>query len=419
MLGSLLASGVSVQASEAPSFPPLVQSQIGVLATLLTVLAVIFWAQQNPAIGRIFKVVPALVFCYFVPTLLSALNVIPSNSELYKSVKEFVLPASLLLLTLALDIKGIIRLGPKAGIMLLTGTFGVIIGAPIALFIWQGLVPDDAWKPLAYLAGSWIGGGANAVALQKSFEVSDAAVAPIIVVDVAVSNVWMSALLYLAARHAKVDAWLRADASAITQLERKMADFQAQVARTPSIGDFLIVLALGFFFAWVAHLGGMRLVSIRPFSEMQDYIGAFAWKVIIVTAFGMLLSQTRARDLEGVGASKIGGVMIYLLVACIGAGADFNKLSEALYYLVVGATWMLIHIGILLIVARLIRAPFFFVAVGSKANIGGAASAPVVASAFNPVLAPVGALLAIAGYVMGTVGGLICVWLCRFVLGAL
>lgn len=414
-----MAEGPTSQPVE--SIPALIQSEAGVLAVLLVVLAAIFWTSQQRGIGAIYKVIPALVFCYFVPTALSTFHVIPVECALYKWVKGFVLPASLLLLTLSLDVRGIVRLGPKAGIMLLAGTAGVVIGGPLSLWLWQSKLPDDAWRLIAYLAGSWIGGGANAVALQKIFGASNAAISPIIVVDVAVANVWMGVLLFLAGRHASVDRWFGGDTSAITVLERKMEAFQARVSRVPSLADLLVILAVGFASAWIAHIGGQRLMEIPFFADLEarGFLNAFGWKIVIVTTIGMVLSFTRVRNLEGAGASRMGSVMIYLLVACIGAGADFNRLlkPEARYFLAMGATWMLFHIVILLAVGKLIRAPFFFVAVGSQANIGGAASAPIVAGAFNPVLAPVGVLLAIAGYVLGTYAGLVCINICRLVVG--
>jgi len=396
---------------------PYVVHPVGHLAVLLGVLALIFLISSDEKLGKIFKVIPALVFCYFVPTALSAANVIPLKSDLYDFVVAFVLPASLFLLTLNLDLQGIIRLGPKAGVMLLAGTAGVVIGAPLAVFLCQGILPEDGYKPLAYLAGSWIGGGANAVALQKSFDVTGAQIAPIIVVDVAVANVWMAGLLYFASKPQVIDRWLKGDTTAIKNLEKRMEDYHASVARQATVTDFLSILALGFGAAWAAHEFSQWLITVPWFADKKDYVGAFAWKVITVTILGVAGSFTKARRLEGAGASRIGSTMIYLLVACIGAGADFAKLAEASGYLAIGAIWMLTHITVLLIVAKIIRAPFFYVAVGSKANIGGAASAPVVASAFNPVLAPVGALLAIAGYVLGTPAGLAAVWLMGAVAG--
>jgi hypothetical protein len=151
--------------------------------------------------------------------------------------------------------------------------------------------------------------------------------------------------------------------------------------------------------------------------QFRESFGATTWKFILVTTVGVLLSFTPARRLDGAGASKIGSVMIYLLVACIGAHADFTTIGEQPAYILMGFIWMACHVIMLLGVALLIRAPIFFVAVGSQANIGGAASAPVVAAAFHPSLAPVGALLAVAGYVLGTYAGLVCMTLLKMVAG--
>ncbi|HVP10163.1 MAG TPA: DUF819 family protein [Phycisphaerae bacterium] len=401
----------------APSDGAYVQNPAGILAVLLAVLAVVFWAAGQPRIGRVFKVIPPLVLCYFLPTALRGWGVIPPESPFYEWVKQFILPASLLLLTLSLDVKGIVRLGPKAGIVFLAGTAGVVIGGPITLLIWQGRLPHDAWRVMSYLAGSWIGGSANGMALSRMCQVPDAALGPVIVVDAALANIWFGLLLYIAGRHAGLDRWLGGDASTITRLEARLEEYHRKVARKASADDWIKILALAFGGAWLSHAAGQWLLTLGPIAAMGEYLNAFAWTVILATTFGVLLSFTKARELEGAGASTIGTVMIYLLVTCIGAGADFDRLlhGEAGYYLAAGVTWILIHGAVMLLVAKLIRAPFFFVAVGSQANIGGAASAPLVAGAFNPVLAPVGVLLAIAGYVLGTYAGMLCTILCRAV----
>jgi uncharacterized membrane protein len=400
---------------------PLVEHPSGVLAVLLGVLAVIFWMAQHQTLGRIFKVVPVLVFCYFVPTLLTTLGIIPDKSHLYEWVKDFVLPASLLLLILALDLPGIIRLGPKAIITLLAGTLAVVVGGPVSLLICKGMLPEDAWRGMAALCGSWIGGGANMIALQRTAECSDDLLGVIVIVDVFVANIWMGVLLFLAARQDTVDRWIGADATAIHDLERRMTDFQEKVSRVASMPDLLLILALAFIGSWLSYKGGGELGQYIVNSEMlkgiNNVIPGSAWKYIIVTTIGVGLSFTRARRLEGAGASKMGSVMIYLLVACIGASADFKQIVQYPAFVLMGAIWMAVHIVVILGVGRLIRAPIFFIAVGSQSNIGGAASAPVVASAFHPSLAPVGALLAIVGYVLGTYAGLVCMYLLKVVAG--
>ena len=417
-----IAAGILAQSlpdTPVSSTSVLIQDPAGILAVLLVVLAVVFWAAEHAWIGQVFKILPPLVLCYFLPTALRGWGVIPAESACYEWIKQFILPASLLLLTLSLDVKGILQLGPKAGIVFLAGSVGVVVGGPIALLIWRGHLPSDAWRVMSYLAGSWIGGSANGLALARAFKVTDAAISPVIVVDAALANIWLGMLLYLAGRHKPIDRWLRTDTCSITRLERRLEADHRRAARTPSTTDWIKILALAFGGTWLSHAGGEWLVRLPSLAAVEPYLNGFAWKVILATTFGVLLSFTPARGLERAGASTVGGVMIYLLVTCIGAGADFGRLwhGEAGYYLALGVTWMAIHGMVMLGVARLIRAPFFFVAVGSQANIGGAASAPLVAGAFNPVLAPVGVLLAIAGYVLGTYLGMISTILSRAVAG--
>ncbi len=412
---------------EAVEETPLVTDPIGLLAILLSVLAAIFWASSHPTYGKIFKIVPSLVFCYFVPTLLTTLGVIPDASPLYGWVKTFLLPAALLLLILALDVPGIMRLGPKAVIMLLAGTLGIVIGGPIALFVVGKWLEPEIWRGMAALSGSWIGGGANFVAIGDAADCSSEMLALMVIPDVLVASVWMGTLLYMSGHQRRIDAWTGANASMIRELEERMTAFQERVTRVPSLADLLLILALGFVGCWVSHALGIQFQSIVNgaaeakgllaglWGQLDANISATTWKFILVTTIGIGLSFTAARNLEGAGASKIGSVMIYLLVACIGASANFTKILEQPALVLAGVLWILIHVGVLLFVGWLIKAPIFFVAVGSQANIGGAASAPVVAAAFHPSLAPVGALLAVAGYVLGTYAGLLCMYMLKYV----
>jgi uncharacterized membrane protein len=233
-----------------------------------------------------------------------------------------------------------------------------------------------------------------------------------VIVDVTVGNVWMGVLLYLAGQQHRIDRFTGAQTAAIEELQRRVAEFTARTTRVPSLTDLLMIVTLGFAGMWLATLAG------RVLGEGSPVFDATVWKFIIVTALAVLLSFTPARRLEGAGASRVGTLMLYLLVASIGAHADFTQMKEAPILVAVGAVWMLCHVAILLTVGWLIRAPIFFFAVGSQANIGGAASAPIVASAFHPSLAPVGVLLAVLGYVLGTYGGLVCMGLLKMVAGA-
>jgi len=384
-----------------------------VLAVLLGVLALLFAADRHPAAGKVFKVVPLLVFAYFVPTILSNAGLIPLKSPIYTLVKKWLLPASLFLLTLSVDIPAILKLGRKAVILFLSATLGIVIGGPLAYLLLGWMLPpelgEQAWKGLAALSGSWIGGGANFIAIGESVGAHESTISMMVVVDVAVASVWMACLLYFAGRELAMDEAIGADRDSIDVLRRKVEDYEAEVSRPTNLPDLLLMLALAFGTTAAAN----ALSKVLP--DIGSIVRGFTWVVLLVTAGGVGISFTRLRSLEGAGASKVGSVFLYLLVATIGAKAEFAKVVEAPALVLVGAVWMAIHAGLLLLVRRWTKAPVFFLAVGSQANVGGAASAPIVASAFHPALAPVGVLLAVGGYVLGTYAGLLCAFLLQTV----
>jgi uncharacterized membrane protein len=396
-----------------PSAPPapLIESAIGVLSVLLFVLAGLFVFQRHPLGRRLFRTIPLLVFCYFVPALLSNLGVIPAESDVYLFIRRVVLPASLLLLVLATDIPAVVSLGRDAVMLFLAGTTSIALGGPLAFLALGWMFPADAleeaWRGLAALCGSWIGGGANFVAVGESVGASAATMSLMVVVDVTVANVWMAVLLWFAGREGEMDARLGADRTRIDAVREKVEHYQAAVARPPNLPEMLLILALG--------VGTTGIVTgfAGYLPDIGTIINGFTWVVFLVTAVGVVLSFTPLRHLEGAGASVMGSVFLYLLVATIGASARFTHVLDNLPLLAVGVLWMAFHAAAMLSVRRLLRAPIFFLAVGSQANVGGAASAPVVAAAFHPALATVGVLLAVLGYVLGTYVGIMVAFVLR------
>jgi uncharacterized membrane protein len=402
---------------------PLIGSDAVLFGLLMAILALIFFtaSSPHPFWKKLYRWVPPLLLCYFIPSLLSTTGVAdPARSGLYQLASRYLLPASLILLTLSIDLQGILRLGPKALIMFLAGTAGVIAGGPLAILLVAlispdtvgGAGPEAVWRGMATIAGSWIGGGVNQAAMYEVFKPGDAIYSVMITVDVLVAEIWMAFLLVGAARSKQLDRFFRADASAIRALRDKMHAFSLRTARIPSLTDLMMILALAFGFTGLSHLLADLLApwiaSHAPFLARFSLTSAFFWLIVLATTFGLALSFTRLRNLEGAGASKVGTVFIYILVATIGLRMDVRHLFDYPALFLVGVLWMAVHVGVMVAVGRLIRAPYFYLAVGSKANIGGAASAPVVAAAFDPALAPVGVLLAVLGYALGTYGG----WLC-------
>lgn len=464
------------------STTPLFTNDAVVFGLLMSLLALIFKSTAMPSWEKFYKVIPSLLLCYFLPSVLHTLGIIsPSwiefepalahlrdqgydtegitnvatlkeylgntglsraelkallkdhvhKSQIYFVASRYLLPASLVLLTLSIDLKEVFKLGPKALIMFGTATVGVILGGPIAIMLANVVAPsvihpeggEEIWRGMTTVAGSWIGGGANQAAMyemwgQEGTLISAKMYGIMITLDVLVAEVWMAGLLFGVGRAASIDRWLKADASAVERLKNQMEAFSNKIARIPTFVDLMVILGIGFgvtaFAHVVADVVAPALEKHAPYLEKFSLTSGFFWLIVTATTIGVILSFTKARNLEGAGASRMGSVFIYILVASIGMQMNVLHVFDHPGLFVVGLVWMAFHVGLLFLVAKLIRAPYFFLAVGSKANIGGAASAPVVAAAFHPSLAPVGVLLAVLGYALGTYGA----WFCGVLMSA-
>lgn len=458
------------------SVTPLITNDAVVFGCLMVLLALIFKAASTPALKGFFKVVPALLLCYFLPSLLNTLGLISpgwidydgalehirslgldasgitglsslkdfvyendlgdamapfiTTSKVYFVASRYLLPASLVLLTLSIDLKEVLRLGPKALIMFGTATLGVVLGGPLAILIADLAFPsfiypedgEETWRGMTTIAGSWIGGGANQAAMYEMWKVNPEEGGPelisakmygiMITIDVIVAEIWMMFLLLGVGRADAIDRRMKADASAVKHLQERMHDFSQKIARIPSFDDMMMICGVAFGATALAHFGADWLAPVikENYPELSKFslTSGFFWLIVIATTVGLVLSFTKTRNLEGAGASRVGSVFIYILVATIGMKMNVMHIFDHPGLFAVGLIWMAFHVGLLFLVAKLIRAPYFFLAVGSKANIGGAASAPVVAAAFHPSLAPVGVLLAVLGYALGTYGAWIC-----------
>lgn len=416
------------------------------LGVLVAILAIIFHTSnlKGNFWRKFYTYIPSLLLCYFIPSLLNTFDWVDVQaSSLYSVAKNYLLPSALLLFCLSIDIKGILKLGPKALIVFFTGTLGIVLGGPIALSLEPHITPaasnvmnsigfdaeplpsEELWRGFSTVAGSWIGGGANQTAMKETYEVSDKMFSSMVTVDVIVANIWMALLLLGVGKNSALNRKLKADDSAVKNLQKKLEDIELQNARVSTTTDFMKIIALGLGGTAIAH--GLAYAIAPSLGEWVQnsqslnpiylsFLGShFFWVVVLATTFGLTLSFSRAKKLEGAGASKIGSIFLYLLVATLGLRMDITEILNNMGLFVIGLVWMMVHALLLIIVTRVIRAPFFLMAVGSQANVGGAASAPIVASAFSPVLAPVGVLLAVLGYAVGTYAAIICASLMQWI----
>ncbi len=451
---------------------PLFTNDAVVFGLLMGLLMLVFKTSSMSQCKGFYKIIPALLLCYFLPSLLNTFGIVSpgwidleaaiahlksleyqtadistvhelkefveehqidpavlasyiGKSNIYFVASRYLLPASLVLLTLSIDLREVVRLGPKALIMFGTAAFGVIVGGPIAILIMNAIAPDvihpqdgeQVWRGMTTVAGSWIGGGANQAAMYEMWGTEENPISSkmygiMITIDVLVAEIWMVFLLLGVGRHKSIDKRFKADASAVDALEKHMHEFSQRIARIPNLNDILIILGIAFTATGISHATADSVApwisENAPYLEKFSLTSGFFWLIVTATTIGLLLSFTRARNYEGAGASRIGSAFIYILVASIGMKMNVLEIFDNPGLFGVGLIWMSFHVGLLVLVGWLIRAPYFFLAVGSKANIGGAASAPVVAAAFHPSLAPVGVLLAVLGYALGTYGAWAC-----------
>ena len=414
-----------------------------IFGLLMLTLGFVFYTESRSS-GfwfKFYKIVPGLFMAYMLPAVLTTTGliapewqssnetgqIIEHSSNLYFVASRYLLPAALVLMTLSIDLKAVFNLGWKALIMFFTGTLGIVIGGPIAILLISmispetvgGIGPDAVWRGLSTLAGSWIGGGANQTAMLEIYGYNQKLYGGMVFVDIVVANIWMAILLIGIGKRNKINNWLKADTSSIEALKEKVSKFSKKVQRNPSLTDLMIIAAIAFGTVSMAHLCSNLLAPLfgdmitniegATIRNIFTFLGSkFFWMISIATIIAITLSFTKAKNYEGAGASKFGSVFIYILVATIGMKMDLSLIFDNAGLIAIGVVWMTIHAGLLVMMAKLIKAPYFFLAVGSQANVGGAASAPIVAQAFHPSLATVGVLLAVFGYAIGTVGAILC-----------
>jgi uncharacterized membrane protein len=380
---------------------------MGIAALFAAILGLVFWLDSFDALEPIFKYLPPVIWAYFVPMLCTTFGLTPAESVMYDWMSTYLLPFSLFLLMITVDLQAILRLGPMALFMLGAGTLGIVVGGPIAFGLFAPFFDDPvAWKGFAALSGSWIGGTANMVAMKQSVGTPDSTLGPLLVVDVVAGYGWMGVLIFLSAYQDRFDTWMQADTSTMDALQQQMKNAD-ETRRPVTLRDLAVMIGI----ALAATVGAKAVGGVLPEIGNPTIISTDTWAILLVVTAGLLLSFTPLQEMEDAGASRVGYFALYLLLTSIGAKADLVAVLDVPLYLLAGVVWIAIHIAFLLTAARVARAPLFFVATGSMANVGGAASAPIVAGVYLPAMAPVGLLMGVAGYILGIYAALGCSWL--------
>jgi uncharacterized membrane protein len=408
----------------------LITSPLGILATLAGVTSFFFYLEKRTK-WKFFDLFPPLLFIYALPLILSNfsvrlplwlseygvprrlilylsdLRVLPNESPLYDWMGQAVLPMFLVLMLLDVDVVAAVRIMGKGILVLLCGTAGVVLGAPVAyLLVKHGLGPES-WKGFGVLAGSWIGGTGNMAAVSQALETPPADFGLAVLADAMVYLVWLPILLGSKSCAQWFNRFARVDPKRIEMLKRSSGDLPKEKGK-PGVQDFTYLLFLGFFFPWLAAMAADLLPEIPP------VLSTATWKILLITTLAILLSMTPAKKIRG--SHELAVALVYLFVAQMGAKADISGLAGRAPWFLLGAyLWIFVHGACCVVGARILRVDIHSTAIASAANIGGIATTPIVAGYHNRKLVPAGILMALIGYAIGNYGALAAAWLCWLV----
>ena len=368
------------------------------LALLMAIASFIVFAEQRTK-AKIFEYLPAIVIIYFIVMLFSTMGIWQKSESItatYKTLKSDLLPAMIFLMLLHADMRQIIKLGKKMLLTFLLASVSIAIGFIGMFALFHSAFDPEAWKAFAALSGSWMGGTGNMVVIQGALDLPDVALGYTLLIDLVDYAIWVMILLALAPFAQRFNRWSKANTSIIDQVgkhlalkdsERKAIDFASLFLL---LGSALLVSALSQYIgAWL---------------PTTDFLTAMTWVVILSTFAGIFFAMTPLAKLSG--SSELANIMLYLIVALIASRANFTELTEAPLYILAGFVIIAIHVVIMVLFAKVFRLDLFSLGVASLANIGGVASAPILASAYSKALIPIGVLMAMMGYILGTFGGL-------------
>lgn len=350
---------------------------------------------------KVFQFLPPIAMIYLGLMLLCTAHVwdLKSTAATYSSVKNPILYAMLFLMLLRCDLKKIVKLGPKMLIGFFAATISIGLGFVVSFAVFKDGLGPDAWKSLGALCGSWMGGGGNMMAIEAALDITEESMAYALVLDTVCASVYVMFLLWAIGFADQFNRWTKADVRTIQEVGEAL-EAEVRANQKPLLWqNILVLLGAGFVVSALSSKAGVLINSVLPFFDKAT------WTVLVVSVAGILLALTPFGKLKG--TEEVSNVMLYIIVALIASRADLRALGNAHVWLAAGFLILIIHVMILVILAKVLKLDLFTCAVASLANIGGTATAPVLAGAYSSALVPVGILMALLGYIVGTGGGLI------------
>ena len=374
------------------------------IAVLIFAAAVLVYLPRlikGNAARKFFSFAPPVVLIYLGLMALCTLGAwdLQATSAAYSSLKNPLLYAMLFIMLLRCDLRKILRLGPKMLLGFLAATVSISLGFVVSFAIMRGVLGEGAWKSLGALCGSWMGGGGNMLAIQAALDIDESAMAYALVMDSICGTLYIMFLLWAIGFSDKFDRWTKADTTAIHAVGASLEQEYAADSRPLAWQNILLLTGSGLLVSAVCTKLGGAVGDMLPFFDRAT------WTVLIVTVLGILLAMTPFGKLRG--TEEVSNVLLYVVIALIASRADLRGIGNAPAWLAAGLLILVIHAGIMLLLAKLFRLDIFTCAVASLANIGGTATAPILAGTYSSALVPVGIIMALLGYVVGTGGGLL------------
>ena len=377
----------------------MIESGFAFVAALLFIAAVI--VQLDKKFRTFFEYVPGIVVLYFLVMTLSTLGFWKQTDEInfyYTQLKNNILPAMIFLMLLHCDLKKILKLGPRMLLGFFSASFTIATGFIVVYFLFKGHFEPHTWKTFAALCGSWMGGTGNMAAIQLALGVADSQMGYTLIMDSVNYAVWVMLLLMVVPYARHFNNWTKADTSQIDAVGASLMSEKTDQPLPTTFHDLILLLGSSFMVAAVAQY-------LAPMLPTSSFVSTYSWVVLIATAAGIIAALTPLGRTSGI--SMLASLMLYLIVALIGSRANFAELSQAPFYIFCGFLILVIHAVLLALIAKIFKLDLFTCGVASLANIGGVASAPILAAAYSEVLVPVGVLMSMVGYVIGTGGGLL------------
>jgi uncharacterized membrane protein len=383
----------------------LIQNGVLYLGVLLFLTAIVAYAEKKWKDSKLFKYIPGIVLIYIFGAVLQTAGVFAdsaSNDAVYTGVKDLLLPAMLILMLLHCDLRKIIKMGPKILLTFFFASLTIIVGFVITYSLLKGFYAEDTWKAFAALSGSWTGGSANMVALQDILDVPENIFGYALIMDTINYSIWVMFMFWLVPHAARFNRWTGAKGVDVpSEIEVAVADEKEK--GKIGFNEMMVLVGGSIFLSAVCWEIGGNLPAIGA------VFNTTTWAVIIASIIGLVLAVTPVAKIPG--SSEISRVMLYVIIALIASHADFSQIFQAPIYILSGFMILLIHALAMLLVAKLFKLDLFTMGVASLANVGGMASAPVLAGAYHQSLVPVGVLMALLGNLLGTYYGILTAYL--------